>query len=275
MTDKTEVVAEMREQHRMRQDFQRAEQRLTLQAKAICRRLCEGDKAEAEHLFTAVTKPDKIVHPSAGVATGAIAPLLDSRATLTVAKREREKAMEKLVKSLPVWPWAESVKGFGALGLAQIVGEAGDLADYRDKGKLYKRLGLAVIQGGRQRRVTDAELAAEHGYNPTRRSIVYVIGDSLIKVQGDYRRIYLERMAREVEKADEEGLIVATTTKQTAESWVKRGLPEPKRVKSLDASRHRGAGHIHNRAKRYMEKALIRDLWSAWRWADGTTQAAA
>jgi hypothetical protein len=28
---------------------------------------------------------------------------------------------------------------------------------------------------------------------------------------------------------------------------------------------YRSDGHVHNRAKRYMEKRLIRDLWRAWR----------
>jgi hypothetical protein len=43
-------------------------------------------------------------------------------------ERQSTKAMEALAKTLPVWSWAETVRGFGAVSLATIVAEAGDLS---------------------------------------------------------------------------------------------------------------------------------------------------
>lgn len=136
----------------------------------------------------------------------------------------------KLAKQLPVWPWWKSVNGLGALGLAQIVGESGDLSNYANPGKLWKRLGLAVIDGKSQRRVSGAA-ALEHGYSPRRRSVMYCIGDSAIKKQSPYRDLYLER--KEYEKA---------------------------KVPDLTPMHH------HRRAQRYMEKRILKHLWQRWRW---------
>ena len=124
-------------------------------------------------------------------------------------------------------------------------------------------MGLAVINGGRQRRVSGDE-ALLHGYSPERRSIMWNIGASLIKQQGPWRDLYLARLATEHQKALDEGLIPATSTKATVDSWAKRGLPELTKVTKITAA-HRSAGHMNNRAQRYIEKRLLRDLWRAWR----------
>src|SRR5690606_26062202 len=55
-SDHSHTIATLRELHRKRQDFHRSEKSLTLQVKAICRRLCAGDKDEADKLYTAMLK---------------------------------------------------------------------------------------------------------------------------------------------------------------------------------------------------------------------------
>lgn len=153
-----------------------------------------------------------------------------------------EKRMRKLARSLPVWPWVEQIKGFGDLGLAIIVGEAGDLSNYATKERLWKRLGLAVIEGERQQRKSGAEAAAAHGYNPHRRAEVWtLLSDSMFRHQwrgekddqpagpsGPYGEVYAARKAH-------------TETRE----WT--------------------LGHRHNDARRVMSKALIADLWREWR----------
>ena len=52
--------------------------------------------------------------------------------TLHPFKKQRiewEKAMTLLARKLPVFPWWDSIRGTGALGLAIIVGEAGNLSN--------------------------------------------------------------------------------------------------------------------------------------------------
>lgn len=260
----SDLIAAIIETYRQRVDLHRAEKSLTLQIKAKCRRMCEGDKTEADVLYKSMLNGQK--HPHAGTMVMVSQPFVDARGIIQAHRAECEKQLTKMAKELHVWPWAEAVKGFGALSLASVVGEAGDLARFDTVSKFWKRMGLAVIGGGRQRLVAGAA-AIEHGYNPARRSVVWNIGECLIKQQGDYRALYLERMVREVEKCWEEGLQHATTTAATVTSWANRGLPEPVKVSKVDEAKHRSCGHIHNRAKRYVEKRLMRELWKAWRQA--------
>lgn len=169
------------------------------------------------------------------------------------------KEMERLAGQLPVWEaFGKGVRGFGARGLAVIVGEAGDLFNYPKKGHLWKRMGVAVMGRGdglddhRQGAPGAGAKAAdwiEEGYSKARRSRLFVIGDSMIKAQGPYREIYLARKAYEVERAALLGLTVAPSAK----------IPAKRKAE------FRSEGHIHRRAQRYMEKRLLRDLWRAWR----------
>jgi hypothetical protein len=230
------IVAQLRETHRQRQDLHRAEKSLTLQIKAVERRLSGAkgalppsgrvprDLTGDEGHFSGETQ-----QPVANIAFLATLPLHEARQVVHAGRLKPERQMARLAKQLPVWAWVESVHGFGAVGLAQIVGEAGDLSKYSNPAKLWKRMGLAVINGESQRRKAGAA-ALEHGYNPIRRSIMYCIGDSLIKKQNAYRDLYLDRKQYEMEK-----------------------LPEGTKLL------------WHRRAQRYMEKRLLRDLWRAWR----------
>ena len=227
----TEQVATIREHHRRRVDMHRAEKRLTLQVKAICRRFCDGDKEEAGRLYSAMMKDAE--HPHAPAALAWCSPLLAARDGLEAARKAEEKILVAAAKSLAVWPYCEAIRGFGALSLAQIVGEAGDVGSYAGPAKLWKRFGLAVFNGraqGRPESPTKEDWIAL-GYSRERRSIVYIIGDNMIRARNpEFRAIYDERKAYEVARDPEMRPRVA-----------------------------------HLRAKRYAEKRVLRDLWRAWR----------
>lgn len=217
-------------------DLRRARQRLELQAIATCRNICGGDKAEGMKLYK---KPTPAVEIWLDPYTLAMSPL-DARI------KEQEKHLSKLGNQMPVREWMESVSGLSPRFLAMIVGEAGnEPGAFKSVSALWKRMGLAVIDGERQRRVT-GDAAIIHGYVARRRSLMWNIGESIIKQQvrnpkgddgkplgdpqaiGYYGAVYLERKAYELTKTDKP--IIA-----------------------------------HNRAKRYMEKRLLRELWKAWR----------
>jgi len=175
------------------------------------------------------------------------------------------KEMEKLAKMLPVWEWADGVRGFGARSLAVIIGEAGNLSSYPKKGHLWKRMGLAVLDGVRQGGLGKAagdQAWVEHGYNPYRRSQMFVIGDSLVKGGEYYRQVYLDRKSYERAKAEAAGYTVAPSAK----------IPKARKDEFVSD------GMIHARAQRYMEKRLLKDLWQAWnadRWASKTVPSTA
>lgn len=168
-------------------------------------------------------------------------------------EKAAEKEMIRLVKSLSVWgDWAEPIPGVGALSLAIIIGEAGDIGAYRSEACLWKRMGLAVLDGVRQgglHKTAAKEDWIVHGYNRQRRSRMWTIGDSLVKAAGPYREIYLYRKEIERAKALANGLTVAPSAK----------IPKAR------AGEFMSDGHIHRRAQRYMEKRVLRHLWRKWR----------
>jgi len=251
----------IRETHRCRQDLHRAEKSLTLQIKAICRRLCAGafaakwkageiteekyragTKAEADKLYTAIVKEQEHEMLLSGVVT--TAAFFEARAIFEKRRAQTEKELERLAKSLPVASWVLELKGLGLGSLAAIVGEAGDLSNYSTHSKLWKRLGLAVIDGERQKRVS-GDAAIIHGYCPTRRAIVWNIGRCVLKAQS------------------------ARVDKETGEELKPAGkyrlIYDARKAYELARDPEMSRAHAHNRATRYMEKKVVRDLWNSWR----------
>lgn len=187
-----------------------------------------------------------------------VVPKIEMRRTTDELEAAATKAMTALAATLPVAGWASGVRGFGLLGLAIIVGEAGDLGQYPKKGHLWKRMGVACDEAGRRQGTVDPKLTGEarkaawieQKYSPQRRSRLYTIGTALV-MAGDtpYRQVYLARKRYEVERASAAGLTVAPAGK----------IPPGRKAE------YRSLGHIDNRARRYLEKRLLRDLWNAWR----------
>lgn len=175
------------------------------------------------------------------------------------AREAIEKRMKKLVRVLPAYAWVLDVRGLGDLGFAVIVGEAGDIGNYPNPAKLWKRLGLAPIEKGGETRAAstwrrekglDGDDWTAAGYSPKRRAEIYaVVGQPLFRAQtgkvdeetgevlkepGRYRVIYDQRRAR---------------TAETHPDWTK--------------------AHSNMDGLRIMSKRLIVDLWSEWMIASG------
>jgi len=237
------LIGDLRELWRQRVDLHRAEKSLTLQIKAKCRRVMEGDKKEGEKMYTSMLNGQKM--SGATEVRMASEPFINARAIINAERAQTEKLLAKLAKQLPVWPWVESVRGFGALSLAGIIGEAGDLSMYANPAKLWKRMGLAVMADGRQRRVTGGD-AIEHGYCPHRRSLIWNIGETIVK--GTIRKVKDDAGEDTGER---------TALNEYGQIYLDR--------KSYETDRVETAAHAHNRAKRYMEKRLLRNLWREWR----------
>ena len=165
------------------------------------------------------------------------------------------KQMEKLVKRHPLHDFAKSVTGLGQLGLAVILSEARyPLTNYTNPAKLWKRLGLGLVQHsdggwrtqGRPGSSATAEEWKLHGYNPERRAQLFaVVGDPLAKHQnrrgrvGPYGKVYRHEKAKALLKARIDAKAGIPSSDPTA--W----------------TRKRAESH----AKRVMTKALVRDLW--------------
>lgn len=177
--------------------------------------------------------------------------ILQSQASRSHWDAERqaiEKEMKRVAESLPVSAWVKAQKGFSLLGLAVLVGETGDLANYSGPAKVWKRLGLACLDGVRQGSIPPnltgnarSEAWASRGYSPLRRAEVFAfIDDVMLRAQwrgekdevpahaiGPYGEVYAERKA-----------------------W--------------NLARDLKPGHAERDARRFMAKRFIRDMWVAW-----------
>jgi hypothetical protein len=164
----------------------------------------------------------------------------------------RKRAMEKLAKQVPAAAWVEAQPGVGLHGFAQIIGEAGDLSNYANPAKLWKRLGLAPYDGlamstwmretWRPRKLTSDEWI-DNPFKPERYAIMAQIGQWLWvkqwtgkekappdgKPNGHYGEVYARRRAH---------------TTQTHPDWTPM--------------------HSHKDALRILMKQFILDLWVEW-----------
>ena len=179
-----------------------------------------------------------------GVESPTVAALLADYLTLhdpsiaacEAVQAKHEKSIAKLVEGLPAWPWVKACKGFGANNLASLLAETGNLSNYSNPAKLWKRMGVGLVGDRRQGNPADRDDKAAwiaHGYKAERRAVLWNIGTTILKQKDTYYALYLER--RKLEKA-------------------KLGVAED--AKSIVA---------HRRAQRWMEKRVLRDLWRAWR----------
>jgi hypothetical protein len=255
-----DIIALISEWEKQRDDMMRDEGNETRNIKATCRRIGRSIHPGDDDKAVAATKKaaDDLYKAIDAGAVGredrdeefSIRCRLQKRDVAHAGKLHCEGKLRALAKKLSIYSFVQSTRGFGEIGLAQIVGKCGDLSNYSNPAKVWKRMGLGIVDGKRQQCIAgDAALAIRHGYSPRRRSTMFVIGDSLLKCQGPYREIYLARKAYEVQKAEAAGL----TVKPAAQ------------IKKGEADKCMSQGHIHARAQRYMEKRLLRDLWIAWK----------
>jgi len=227
----------IRHKWRVRQAHVKAKTKLALQSQALLRGLTAGDKTEAGKIWMAIQKQKP--HPLAVEGFAIAHPYIAAMVPLQNAQKELDKEIEKLAKKLPITS-AINIKGIGPMAIGKIVGELGDLSAYtgrRAKHAMWKRAGLGVINGERQRLVAgNKSLAIEHGYSPSRRAVFYVMAEAMFKAQGKdenagpYRLIYDARKAYEIENTPD-------ITK----------------------------AHAHNRALRYMMKVVLRDIQTEWK----------
>lgn len=240
------LVAEIVQWHRMRRRWMKAKNALVLQGKAACRGLTEGDKDAANAMWDRIAKGKG--QPDDHLGMIVTAPFLAAAEQFDSELARIGRDMEKLAKRLPIAPWVKTVTGLGWGSVAAIVGEAGDLSKYPSVAGVWKRMGMAVIDGdGRQRKVASAEGALIHGYSPERRSVVWVMADSMAKLQ----RTWFDKETGEVRKpAGPYGEVL-----------------EAEKAKALE----KGLSKIHaeNRAKRHMSKRILRDMTVEWRRAVG------
>jgi hypothetical protein len=189
---------------------------------------------------------------------------------LETRRKEIEDEMSRLALSLPVAPFIKTIAGFDARGLAVIVGEAGNLSNYPDKGRpsssgpacLWRRFGLATAKGHEAKAYSTwrkeglkgidqkaEEFWTEAGYSPKRLGQLYgvvTVPLFMAKAKNKYGEVYLARRAR---------------TMVTHPEWYvdKNGKAK------VSPNGEPSSAHASEDAKRVMVKAFLDDLWREWR----------
>lgn len=171
------------------------------------------------------------------------------------AIEQTEKKMKELAKCLPAAKWSESIKGFGILGLAKVIGETGNLNNYPNPAKVWRRMGCAPyrdhmaktwrVDKWRQQyglpKLSDEEWT-EYGYCPHRRSTIFVVSEGLMKQNdGPYRQRYDE------------------ARKSGMKKW-----PKDIQIKERDGKKVKVSMHAHMHGLLLCGKLLLKDLWIQW-----------
>lgn len=215
-------------------------------------------KKGAARLVASIVKNENIGHHAFLTVAPLVAANEAGRTAFDALRRESETWMRKLAKTMPAYEWVASVPGFGELGFAVVIAEAGDIGAYANPAKLWKRLGLAVIRGQRQGRPGDnasADEWIEHGYNKRRRAEMFAF--------------FSDAMLRAVWRGEKDGkpahaiahfgeVYGAKKAEYLARVELTAGLP-PKHPEKWTPKRADMA------ARRYMTKRVLRDLWREWR----------
>jgi hypothetical protein len=180
----------------------------------------------------------------------------ETRANWDKQRKEIEDEMRGFAKMLPAYPFVQTVKGFGDLGLAALVGEAGNLSNYPTVAKLWKRFGLAVMPDGCRQGMVPKYLGREdrkaawieRGYVGRRRAEVYAFVDDVM-FRAQWRG----------EKESDDGVVTPPHAIGTYGEIYNRKKQEYLSREGWTP------GHAENAARRYMAKCLLVDLWRAWR----------
>lgn len=151
--------------------------RINGEARAMVRSIFDGDAIEMTDAATLVLAKCQ--------------PWLSGFEAQQAEVKKLDKQLETLAKGLPIAPWVEGVRGLGYKSVALILGTTGDLSNYSNPAKVWKRMRMSVIDGKRE-------------IGGPRRAIMWVIGDVLIKSnKGKYREIYDRRKVYETTRAPE------------------------------------------------------------------------
>jgi hypothetical protein len=152
MTD-ADLIAQIRRHHRRRRFAMKIQQKLDRALESFVRINATAwspdmPEAEREKINREVKEIIKQARAGAQSDLSDIVLVSDEARKPTDAMRDAsEKAMEKLAMQLPIYSWIEGVRGAGALGLATIIAETGDLSNYPNPAKVWKRLGFAPYDG--------------------------------------------------------------------------------------------------------------------------------
>lgn len=178
-------------------------------------------------------------------------------------EKRYKKIMIEEARKLPLYDWWCAIDGCGELTFAQVLAETGNLSNYSNPAKVWKRMGLAV-RGGEKEGEGEAEKnmtkGINTGYNKRRRTVAYNLSEAIIKKQGHYREVFVQRKEFETAR-DAEGYNKPYIERRKERMLRQYGSAENK--EKIENGRL-PQDVINLRSLRYMVKRLLRDFWIEW-----------
>ena len=148
------IIDQIKAEHRYRRQAMKFQQKLDRALESFVRINATGWTWDADEKAREKYNREVAAIISAarkGSGDGAIVGMVEAvdlgRQPFDEMRAAAEKRMERMAEDLPAAPWIAGVHGAGMLGFATIVAEAGDLSNYPNPAKLWKRLGFAPYDG--------------------------------------------------------------------------------------------------------------------------------
>jgi hypothetical protein len=173
------------------------------------------------------------------------------------------------VKAHPAYPWFSRIKGTGKENMPKVVGLI-DINKANTISSLWKFSGFDVQDGEAPKRKAGHKLS----YNSQLRSMLWRLGQSLIRAQGKFYDEYLKFKNEESKKYK----VMPTPKARFCPQCLKEVKAKATKycpdcgAKLSQKKEPEGVlfeGHLHNRALRKMIKLFEADLWLVWREAEG------
>ena len=177
-------------------------------------------------------------------------PLTTAMQDLATIERALDRQLDRLVRQHFLSAWIATAPGIGVGGFARLLGATGPLDRFPTVGKLWAYLGMSVEDGRAPRR----RRGQRDRWSAQGRVVCHQLGMSIVRVnRGRYRAAYDRKKAEYL------------TRPRRGPSACPFGQAHlTRRGQTLPC----GLLHAHRAAMRYAVKALLRDLWLAWRAAE-------
>ena len=172
------LIEKLTEIHRKREDYMKSRIIVGNQVKAISRRMKKQG----------FTEPEIEQHTS---------PITQGTSVFDKMEKDYTTQMTQLAKELPGHDWFCKFDGCSTMGFAMLIAEIGDLCDYENPAKIWKRMGLSVRNGSAEK---NNEKGVQVGYSVRRRMIAFRISSAIVKKPGLYRNVYDKRKDYEIER---------------------------------------------------------------------------
>ncbi len=174
-------------------------------------------------------------------------PLMAAAAELEATEHAIDLQLTRLARQHFLSEWIQAAPGIGLGGFARLLGVTGPLDRFATVAKLWAYLGLHVDNGiaPARRRGQRANWSAQG------RVVGYQLGVAIVRVRrGRYRTAYDRKKGEYLARP------------RLGPSACPFGQTHTTRKGALVRC---GLAHAHVAAMRYAVKALLKDLWSAWR----------